>query len=124
MSRTESDCHDRCLRSGCGMTREEHGPDGQCALVYGFFMEREPVGGQGEPRMKESAVKALRAVQSEAKRLHAENERLRGAVEPLTEAYDHLIHGRRKCALVCVEHALVALGVDSATAGVAGEEGS
>lgn len=40
---------------------------------------------------------------------------LRGAVDPLTEAYDHLIHGQRDSAIVCIEHALVALGVDPAT---------
>jgi hypothetical protein len=39
-----------------------------------------------------------------------------GAVEPLVEAYDHLIHERRDYAIVCIEHALVALGVDPTTA--------
>lgn len=38
-----------------------------------------------------------------------------GVVKPLLEAYDHLIHQRRGYALVCMEHALAALGVDPAT---------
>lgn len=42
----------------------------------------------------------------------------REAVEPLVEAYDHLIHERRDYAIVCIEHALVALGVEPATARV------
>lgn len=36
------------------------------------------------------------------------------AVEPLVEAYDHLIHERRDYAIVCVEQSLTLLGVDPA----------
>lgn len=46
----------------------------------------------------------------------------REVAEPLVEAYDHLIHERREYAIVCIEHALVALGVDPATATSKAEE--